>query len=185
MSDPKKHHFLPQFYLEFFKIKPKVTKYSQIIVIEKSASTRWFRAAIHDTGVLRDYNTIDAKVGRDRNYVESMLSRVESLHGVLLSRLVASRDVETIDREELAFLVSLMYCRVPKFKAMIKNSMRKMVETVGDLMQRKGDLPPPPSELAQAFKERGLTSFSDMVSIRITNYLWPYTVVHWPMMMWK
>ena len=104
MSDPKKHHFLPQFYLEFFKIEPKVTKHSHIFVIEKSENTRSFSAAIHDTDVLRDYNTIDAKDGSDRGFVESVLSRVESLHAVLLSRLVASRDVETIESRRAGVL---------------------------------------------------------------------------------
>ena len=111
MSYPRKHHFLPQFYLEFFRVEPKVTKYSHIFVIEKSKGTRSFPAAIHDTDALRDYNTIDTREGADRNFVETVLSRVESVHASLLSRIVASRAVETPDRKELAFMVALMYCR--------------------------------------------------------------------------
>ena len=170
MPDAKKHHFLPQFYLELFRIEPQVTKYSHIFVIVKSKVTRSFPAAIHDTGVLRDYNTIDTKKGADRNFVESVLSRVESVHASLLSRIVASRAVETSDKKELAFMVALMFCRVPKFKRMIENSMRKMVEMVGDVMLRKGRLPSPPPELTRAFEEHGMTKFSDMVSTKILNW---------------
>lgn len=170
MSDSRKHHFLPQFYLEFFRIEPKVTKYSRIFVIEKTKSTRSFPAAIHDTGALRDYNTIDTREGPDHNFIETVLSRVENIHARLLSRLVASRTAETSDRKELAFMVALMYCRVPKFKDMIKHSMRAMVETMGDVMLRKGRLPPPPPELARAFEEHGMTRFEDMVSVEISNW---------------
>ena len=170
MSDPRKHHFLPQFYLEFFRIEPKVTKYSHIFVIEKSKSTRSFSAAIHDTGALRDYNTIDTREGADHNFIETVLSRVESVHAHLVSRLVASRTVEISDRKELAFMMALMYCRVPKFKEIIKNSMRTMMETMGDIMLRKGQLPSPPPELARAFEEYGMTRFKDMVSVEISNW---------------
>ncbi len=170
MPDPKKHHFLPKFYLKFFRIEPKVTKNSQIFMIEKSKDARSFPAAVHSTGVLRDYNTIDTRKGVDRKSVETVLSRVESVHASLLSRIINSRSVETPDRQELAFVVALMYCRVPKFKGMIENLMRTTVETVSDTMLRKGRLPAPPPELATAFKEHGMIKFKDMVSTKIANW---------------
>ena len=170
MSDPRKHHFLPQFYLEFFRIEPKVKKYSHIFVIEKSKDTRSFSAAIHDTGAIRDYHTIDTREGGDRKFVETVLSRVESVHASLLSRIVDSHTVETTDIEELALMVALMYCRVPKFKGMIENVMKSTVEEMGDIMHRKGRFPSPPPELAQEFEEHGITKFKDMVSVKISNW---------------
>ena len=170
MNEPKKHHFLPQFYLRNFKIIPQKTKYSRIFVIEKSIESRTFAAPIRHTGCIRDYNTLDLEEKRDRTSIEHVLSRVEAIHSGVLSQLKSDRRIDTVDRDELSFLIALMYCRVPKFKRYVQNVMKKSVENIGQLMLQKGKLPPPPPELARELQKLGLTRFADILTIEITNW---------------
>ena len=170
MIEPKKHHFLPQFYLRNFKINPQMKKHPHVFVIEKSIKPHSFAAPIHDTGCIRDYNTLDLEEGRDRSSIEHVLSRVEDIHSGVLSQLLSSRSIDTVDRDELSFLIALMYCRVPKFKGYVQNIMKKSVDTIGQLMLRKGQLPPPPPELARELQKLGLTRFEDIVTVEITNW---------------
>ena len=170
MNEPKKHHFLPQFYLRNFKINPQMKKHPHVFVIEKSIEPRSFAAPIHDTGCIRDYNTLDLEEGRDRSSIEHVLSRVEDIHSGVLSQLLSSRSIDTVDRDELSFLIALMYCRVPKFKVYVQNLMKKSVDAIGQLMLRKGQLPPPPPELEKEQQKLGLTRLEDIVTIEITNW---------------
>ena len=170
MNEPKKHHFLPQFYLGNFKINPQMKKHPHVFVIEKSIEPRSFAAPIHDTGCIRDYNTLDLEEGRDRSSIEHVLSRVEDIHSGVLSQLLSSRSIDTVDRDELSFLIALMYCRVPKFKVYVQNLMKKSVDAIGQLMLRKGQLPPPPPELEKEQQKLGLTRLEDIVTIEITNW---------------
>ena len=170
MSEPKKHHYLPQFYLEKFKISPQTTKYPRVFVIEKSIEPRSFPAPIHDTGCIRDYNTLDLEEGRDRTSIEDSLSRVEAIHSGVLSQLIASRSSDAGDREELSFLIALMYCRVPKFKGYVQNTMKNSVDTLGQMMVQEGQLPPPPPALARELRNLGLTRLEDIVTVEITNW---------------
>ena len=171
MSDATKHHFIPQYYLRHFRIKPQKTKYPRVLVTEKTAETRSFVAPIHDTACVRDYNTIDMEgVAPDRNTIERVLSHVEYHHSNLLAKLLSDSNVEDSDREELSFLISLMLCRSPKFKRHVENTLERSVETLRDVMLRNGKLPMPPPELAQELKDHGLT-LADICKINIYN--WP------------
>lgn len=80
MSEPPKHHFSPQFYLELFKIRPQATKYPKILVTTKKLYPRKFSAAIHDIGCIDDYHTIDPQnIPIDRSGIEKVLSKIEGV----------------------------------------------------------------------------------------------------------
>ena len=59
MSTPRKHHYLPQFHLEEFKIKSQSSKKPHIWQIEKSVEQAHYSLAIEDTGCIRDYHSLD------------------------------------------------------------------------------------------------------------------------------
>ena len=170
MTDSVKHHHLPQFHLSSFKIEPQRTRFPHIVVITKSVDARHYEAAIHDTGCVRDYNTIDMEgSSRDRNTVEKVLSHVESQHSGVLKKLLSGCSIAAIDRDELSLLISLMLCRSPKFKRFIQSTLQKTVETLKDIMLRNGQLPLPPPDLADALKDSGLT-LDDICEISIYNW---------------
>lgn len=77
MSTPRKHHYLPQFYLEVFKIHPQKGKKPHIWQIEKEGEQKSYSPAVEDTGCMRDYHSIDHNDQEpDHKSVESMLSQI-------------------------------------------------------------------------------------------------------------
>jgi hypothetical protein len=168
MSQPKKHHFLPQFYLERFKVRPQTTKHPQILVTTKEPHPRRFVAAIHDTGCISDYHTIDVQdIPIDKSIIEKALSEIEGNQKDLLDRIISNKQVTVEDEGNVAFLLTLMHIRVPKYKRNIETGLRMSVESVGELMWRHGKLPPMPEKI----RKLGLKSFQELFKIEIHNWI--------------
>lgn len=168
MADPKKHHFLPQFYLERFSAKDVDAKLTHIHVTTKEPHPKHYVAAIHDTGCISNYNTIDFRgVPPDRAAIEKQLSKVEAVQKLLLDRILGVSQIDPSDREELSRFVALMHMRVPKFKRIIESSLRSSVLSLGDSMLENGKLPPLPESLS---KYRG-KRFRDFINIDISNWI--------------
>jgi len=168
MSEPKKHHFLPQFYLERFQVRPRSTKYVQIYVTTKEQRPKKYCAAIHDTACTGDYHTIDLRnIPPDRAKIEKAISQAEGVHKLLLDRIVSKRKIAEEDKEELALFITLTHMRVPKFKRNIEAILRSSILSFGDLMLRHGKLPPMPKEL----KNLGKKSFREIVNVEISNWI--------------
>lgn len=168
MSEPKKHHFLPQFYLENFKIRPQRTKYPQIIITTKEPQPRTYCAAIHDTGCIGDYHTIDFhNENKDRKKIETALSQIEGHQSNLLNRIISKKKINVNDKAMLASLLIFMHHRVPKYKKHIERSLMMTVNSWGELMLRHGKMPPMP----EAIKKLGLKSFRKLFKVEISNWM--------------
>lgn len=168
MSEPKKHHFLPQSYLERFLDEDSQSKLPHIHVSTKAKRPIGFVAAIHDTAVVADYNTIDFKdTPPDRVNIEQALSKAEASHKLLLDRILTEGEISRDDKGELSFFIALTHMRVPKFKRIIEQSLRSAVLATGDWMLEQGRLPPLPEGLR---KYKGMR-FRDFISIDIYNWI--------------
>jgi len=85
MSVPKKHHYLPQFYLNNFQIPS--SKNRQIVVYNKTEKADCFISAIDSTGCETDYHTIDHdKLRKDRSTVEQILSQIETNQSIVIKK---------------------------------------------------------------------------------------------------
>ncbi len=97
MSTPRKHHYLPQFYLEGFKIEPQTGKKSHIWQIEKSADQAHYSPAIEDTGCIRDYHSLDFEnEDRDHKRIEALLSKAEAEQAELVRAIRETKRVTFI-----------------------------------------------------------------------------------------
>jgi hypothetical protein len=73
MSSPRKHHFLPQFYLRGFS-----TNRDGIFQIEKQQG-RYYGCKIKDIAAIRDYHKLDGKETSDPQYFEKKLAELEGI----------------------------------------------------------------------------------------------------------
>lgn len=168
MRESKKHHFLPQFYLELFKIRPQTTKYPKILVTTKELHPHKFSAAIHDIGCIGDYHTIDPlNIPIDRSGIEKVLSKIEGNQKELLDRIISRRQITLADKVNVAFLLTLMHLRVPKYKKNIEAVLKMSVQSTGELMWRHGKLPPIPEQI----RELGPKMFQELFEIKIHNWI--------------
>jgi hypothetical protein len=157
MTEPRKHHFLPKFYLRGFTEDDKT-----IIQFEKTTG-RNYGVSINDAAAIRDYHELDHEDFVDPNALEKELAKIESLLSQNLSNVIRAGIVGTESNMRLAELVALLRVRVPTFKNYIENSLREIVRSTGKIMDRKGALPPRP----KGYEDE---STFDKMNIEISNW---------------
>ena len=168
MNAPRKHHYLPQFYLEGFKVEPQKGKKPHIWQIEKEGNQASYCPAIQDTGCIRDFHTIDFKDEEpDHNSVEALLSKIESEHSALVRKIQETRRVEASQVESLSTFISLMRYRVPSCADYIETSLRSVVLDSFKIMYQSGKFGTPPPELQKTFDAKGI---DETLRINISNW---------------
>jgi len=150
MSRPRKHHFLPQFYLRGFS-EDQNSLYQIWKVTGETVGCR-----IKDIAAIRDFHEIDADDVEDPLALEKELATVEGQMSTFLSELL--QDGLSNDRALVGTIgfVSLLRMRVPAIKRHIEESLGETIRTVAGIMERQGKLPPPPPGLEDALRVANL-----------------------------
>jgi len=157
MSQPRKHHYLPQFYLRGFSANGR-----SIFQIEKRGG-RTYLSSIRDTAAIRDYHELDTGGVEDPTVFEKRLAQVEAQLAEALARAIRCSITTPETHNLLIQLVALLRVRVPAFKAGVEAFLQNVVRSVGLMMERKGELPPPPKGFEDVLRMENL-------SITISNW---------------
>lgn len=157
MSEPRKHHYLPQFYLRGFSANGR-----SIFQIEKRGG-RAYVSSIRDTAAIRDYHELDTEEAEDPSVIEKRLAQIEAQLAEALARAIQCGVTTPETHNLLIQLVALLRVRVPAFKAGIEAYLQNVVRSVGLMMERKGELPPPPKGFEDVCRMENL-------SITISNW---------------
>jgi len=168
MNTPRKHHYLPQFYLDGFKVEPQKGKNSHIWQIKKGNPQVNYSPAIEDTGCIRDFHTIDFHDEEpDHASVEKMLSDLESEQSALLREIVRTERIADSQIEALAIFISLMRYRVPSFAEHVEESLRNVVRDSFKIMCQAGKFGDPPPELKKLIESKGI---DEAMEFNISNW---------------
>lgn len=168
MSTPRKHHYLPQFYLEGFKIAPQTGKKPHMWQIEKSADQAYYSPAIEDTGCIRDFHSLDFEDEEpDHKTIESLLSNLEAEQAELVRTIRETKRIDATQVEPLSAFISLMRYRVPAFAVHIEKSLQSIVLDTFKIMYYRGAFRPPPPQLQKKFDSKGI---DDSLHISISNW---------------
>jgi hypothetical protein len=157
MPEPRKHHYLPQFYLRGFSTDGK-----RIYQIEKRTS-HGYTCSIRDAAAIRDYHELDGPNVEDPNAVEKRLAEMETQLATALARVLQRGLATPDDHASVVQLVALLRVRIPAFKAHIDAFLQQVVRSVGLIMQRNGELPAVPKGLEDVLRVENL-------SISIANW---------------
>ncbi|MEW5913308.1 MAG: DUF4238 domain-containing protein [Thermodesulfobacteriota bacterium] len=161
MPQPRKHHYLPQFYLRGFS--PDGNSVHQI----EKPSLRSYVCSIRDAAAIRDYHELDYAHSEDSNGLEKELAKIESNLAVTLRHVVDYGIDSTNIFSELIQLVSLMRVRIPAYKKFIEDSLRQQVRSTGMILERSGALPPVPKGYEDELR-------MDKLVISISNWICLY-----------
>jgi len=154
MSIPKKHHYLPQCYLEGFKITPQPSKVPHVWLIQKCSEPEPVSPSIIDTGCEKGYHDVDTDPNnKDKSSLERAFSEIEGAHATVIKDVVVNEKVSAEHREALALFISIMRSRVPSFKKHIDRSLQDAVSATTRIELRGGKLPPPPPQIADLIDE--------------------------------
>lgn len=146
MSDPRKHHYLPQFYLRAFSLDGE-----SLYQIEKKTG-RFYGCKIKDMAAIRDFHEIDGDDVKDPFALEKALAYEEAeLSNGFNSLLEDGIKNENAISRSIA-LLSLLRMRVPSVKKHIEISLESTVRTVAESMEKNGKLPPIPAGYEESLK---------------------------------
>jgi len=108
MGTPKRHHYLPEFYLDRF------TRSGGFWVFDRSQG-KLRRARPRNTAVIGHYYTLTDESGERHADVERFLSALEGLARPAFDSLESGADFTPLQRFRLARFLGYLFCRTPAF----------------------------------------------------------------------
>jgi hypothetical protein len=113
LTGPKRHHFLPRFYLEGF------ARDGVVAVYDREADLVRVQQPLN-TGVIGHFYTLEDSEGRKRFELEKTLSEVEGKAAPAMRKLAAREELTADERGDLAIFVALAGFRTPDIVESLK-----------------------------------------------------------------
>ena len=159
---PRKHHFLPQFYLRGFAATDG--SISQLFRRElKVVGTN-----VGDAAVRRDFHHFEvSKPGFDEFEMEKMLAQVEGIQATAVRAVLTDPGTLTQHRVELLGFAQFMFFRVPKLREAVAASTKAALVAKIKVMEKGGGLDDMPADLKAHLAGR---SFLEAFSPEIKNW---------------
>ena len=148
MSTPRKHHYLPQFYLREFLSDRRRRSLTQIF----KDSGHQVTCAIKDVAASRDYHRLDADDVDDPYELEHDLSKDEDKLATATRRVLEHGVVDRTTHARLVKLVAMLRVRVPAITAKIEEACHQFVQSGSLIMERAKKLPPLTPDLEDVLK---------------------------------
>ena len=121
MSSPKRHHYLPEFYLNGF------TRDDLLWLFDRKAA-EFRRQAPRNTAVIGHYYTSQTESGEKDYSIETHLAKMEGEAKPIIDKLDAGERISAEERVGLAYFLALLLCRTPKHA--------REIEEIGDAMHK-------------------------------------------------
>ena len=127
MSKPKRHHYVPQFYLNYF-----ADEQSMIWVYDRK--TKEYRhQTVKDTAVQNNYYRVRLKGGEQSSELESFFSQLEGLASVAINKLERGASLTEEEKGNIALFVSFQMTRVPYFEKRINEGDEKLMKRMTEM----------------------------------------------------
>lgn len=124
---PRKHHFVPQFYLRGF-----VGEKDGLFVVDRP-SRKTFRTTPKNVAAMRDFNRVDV-AGMDQNVVEKALAEFEAKVAPALGRIKTTKSLTNEeDRDAVINMICALAIRNPRQRATINGFVSELLQRVAEL----------------------------------------------------
>jgi hypothetical protein len=143
VSNPKRHHFLPESYLLRFS-------HEGLVWVFDREQLEYRRQQPRNTAVIRNFYTIiNAKAQKDYR-IEQFLAGIEGKTAPIIAKLDAGESITANERIDLAKFIALLLTRTPKFEReiteiadrfhkIVAKEMIRDIETAAELLRRSGN----------------------------------------------
>lgn len=125
MTKPKRHHYLPEFYLHGFAANGIVQVY------DKQRDEYRGQQPVN-TAVKSHYYAAEDADGNRNTDIETMLSEIESLASKAIEKASSCDTLTSEDRDNLAIFVAFLWNRVPDFEHSINKVHKHAVKILAD-----------------------------------------------------
>ena len=119
MTDAKRHHYLPEFYLEGFANRGKLWAHDR-------EQGKYREQTPHNTAVLSHYYSYQDEEGVRSTDLEAVLALVESEAKPVIEKLATRTPISAAERGALSLFLSLLRMRVPDFE----KEVGELIDTV-------------------------------------------------------
>jgi len=123
-NNPKRHHYLPKFYLDNFCR-------NRFLWVFDRKKNEYRQQTPVNTAVKRRYYTITDSKGIHHNDIEKVLSKIEGKSKSILDKIEQHSQIDLEEKTILAIFVALLHTRVPGFEQLIDGQTEKLIKYLG------------------------------------------------------
>jgi len=144
---PKRHHYIPQFYLKGFSSDEE-----HLFVLDKQASQekRFRFQTINSVAFQKHLYTYQTK-SRKKETLEDLFSQIEGRAAAIIKKVEQEQDISDQERNDFSLFLSFLWIRVPYSKKEFERSTQQLYEKIA----RKSVAVTPKKNLKEFFKKRG------------------------------
>jgi hypothetical protein len=127
MSTPKRHHYLPEFYLE------KFSRNNILFVFDRELN-KYRKQTPINTAVEKHYYTLEDGEGKKNTEIETFLSQIEGKTKPIIEKLEIGENISEKEKGVLSIFVSFLMNRVPDFEKAENDLHKKIIQMMSDMM---------------------------------------------------
>jgi len=144
---PKRHHYIPQFYLKGFSSDGK-----HLFVLDKQTSQeeRFRYQTINSIAFQKHLYTYQTK-SKKKETLEDLFSQVEGRAATVIKKVEQKQDLTDQERNDFSLFLSFLWIRVPYSKKEFERSTQQLYEKIA----RKSVAMTPKKNLKEFFEKRG------------------------------
>ena len=128
MSEPKRHHYLPQFYLNRF------TDNKGLLWVFDRDTKEYRQQSSKNTMLQCHYYTFRDKDGKKHTEIEKFFSIIEGRTKPIIEKVDDKQKITAEEKEILATFISFQKTRVPDFEKKTNEAHEKMIKKMNQLM---------------------------------------------------
>lgn len=141
---PKKHHYLPQFYLKEF-----TDQYGKLSIFDKETKKILSSQKPENVAVTGHLYTQIDESGQNDFRLEKALSEIENLASLITKELIAGKNIPPAKRGFLVYFFALLYVRTPNsmryIESVTEKTLRELIKS-NPMQKIYKNLPSTPSD---------------------------------------
>lgn len=127
MTKPKRHHYLPQFYLQYF------CKDGNFWIFDRK--TKEFRSQTpKNTALKSNYYTFKNSKGNKVTEIEHLLSQIEGNAKCIIEKVINWENITPQEKENLSLFIAFMMNRVPDFEKSVNKVYEHTIKSTLKMM---------------------------------------------------
>ncbi len=137
MSEPKRHHYVPQTYLRGFADNEKVWVYDKL-------ENKYYSPSLENVAVISNYYSLVYE-GEKNNDIERYFAQMESDIKPIIEKIENKERPTQLEKDKLALFIAYQFVRVPSYENQNRDSMNQLMEIMKewDIPEEKHEVKTP------------------------------------------
>ncbi|MFH1673684.1 MAG: DUF4238 domain-containing protein [Pseudomonadota bacterium] len=120
MPLPKRHHYIPQFYLNGFCQNNKLWVYDRY-------QNDFRRQTPKNTTLQKHYYSFESKEEKRDTEIEKVLSQIEGFSKPIITKINKREKIDQAEKETLSLFIALQFVRVPDFEKAVNQIAERLI----------------------------------------------------------